>query len=127
MPFKVFKEPNYQERIEPPEIEERKKKTYAEEDERSIYEELEIERAREENISSDLIEENKRIALKIKGLIAEKGITQAILAEAIKMSRITLNYKLNGKSVFKYPELLEIAKYFGKPVSYFFLNYILTD
>lgn len=50
---------------------------------------------------------------KIKGLIAEKGITQKILADAIGISTASINGKLNGNLDFKANELTQIANYFA--------------
>lgn len=46
---------------------------------------------------------------KLKGLMREKGYTQAELARAIGISESTLNLKLSGKSFFKADEILKIS------------------
>lgn len=58
---------------------------------------------------------------KVKGLIAEKGITQEILAnEVLGISDTALNHKLLRKSQFKDTEIAKMAEYFNVDVSYFF-------
>lgn len=58
---------------------------------------------------------------KVKGLIAEKGITQEILAtEVLGISDTALNNKLLRKSQFKDTEIARMANYFDVNVSYFF-------
>lgn len=47
---------------------------------------------------------------KLKGLMREKGVTQAELAKKIGMAESTLNLKLSGKSFFKADEILKIAE-----------------
>ena len=47
--------------------------------------------------------------LKLKGAIAEKGITQGKLAEILEMSQKTLSNKINGKSIFTVPEAHKIC------------------
>ena len=47
---------------------------------------------------------------KLKGLMREKGMTQAMLAKEIGMTEWTLNAKLKNKSYFKTDEVLKIAE-----------------
>lgn len=57
---------------------------------------------------------------KLRGLIAEKDITQEVLAEAIGMTLSALNSKLKGRSEFKLNEISRIARYFDVDVVTFF-------
>ena len=57
---------------------------------------------------------------KVKGCIAEKGITQVKLAKHLGIALATLNEKLNGKRQFTVAEIQEIANYFKKDINYFF-------
>jgi len=57
---------------------------------------------------------------KIKGLMAEKGITQTTLAHQLNINRVTLSYKFNRKKKFKENEIGQIAATLGKDVGYFY-------
>ena len=61
---------------------------------------------------------------KVFGRMAELGMTQRGLAEAIKMGRSQLNLKLNGKYAFKQSEIEKICNVLQIPVeeigNYFF-------
>jgi transcriptional regulator with XRE-family HTH domain len=50
---------------------------------------------------------------KLKGKIAEAGFSQRSLAEALGMSKNTLNAKVNGKVPFNTVEIEQICKVLG--------------
>lgn len=54
---------------------------------------------------------------KLLGRMKEYGFTQAQLAEAVGISRYTLNSKLNNKFSFSQDEILAICKVLNIPVS----------
>ncbi|EHI98102.1 helix-turn-helix domain protein [Clostridium sp. DL-VIII] len=58
---------------------------------------------------------------KLKGLMAEKRITQQELAEILKITGSALNYKINGKSDFSVTEAKLVSSFFGKPVEEVFV------
>lgn len=67
-----------------------------------------------EAVATDIAREKNIVnTAKIKGLIAEKGITQKKLADAIGISPASINAKLNGNLDFKATELTQIANYFA--------------
>lgn len=47
---------------------------------------------------------------KLTNVIREKGDTQQSLAEAIGLSRVRLNAKINGRASFTQPEICAIKK-----------------
>lgn len=47
---------------------------------------------------------------KIRGLMAEKGLKQIDVADALSVSYATINSKLTGKIDFTYREIRELAK-----------------
>lgn len=51
---------------------------------------------------------------KLKGLMAEKGITQSELAKIINVDPSTMSYKMNNKSEFTISEIKKIISYFKK-------------
>lgn len=53
------------------------------------------------------------LAYAIRGLMAERGITQPELAEQIGMSPATLSTRLNGHTEFTMKEIGAIARAFG--------------
>lgn len=57
---------------------------------------------------------------KIKGLMAEKEISQEQLAEVLNISLTSVNLKLQGKRQFKANELGIIARYFDVEVDFLF-------
>ena len=59
---------------------------------------------------------------KLKGKMAEVGITQNALAKSLGMSRSSLSLKMNGKREFTLAELRIIVEVLniGDPRSYFF-------
>jgi transcriptional regulator with XRE-family HTH domain len=77
-------------------------------------------RGEEKNMVANEIKTQKFNPNKVKGLIAEKGITQEILASVLGISDTALNYKLLRKSQFKDTEIAKMADYFNVDVSYFF-------
>lgn len=58
---------------------------------------------------------------KLKGLMAEKRITQQELAEILKITGSALNYKINGKSDFSVTEAKLVSNFFGKAVEEIFV------
>ena len=61
---------------------------------------------------------------KLRGRMAETGITQNALAKSLGMSRSTLSLKMNGKREFTLTELQIIVKVLNidDPRSYFFAS-----
>lgn len=61
---------------------------------------------------------------KLRGRMAEAGITQNALAQSLGMSRSTLSLKMNGKREFTLTELQIIVKVLNidDPRSYFFAS-----
>ena len=57
---------------------------------------------------------------KIRGAMAEKGLTQAELSELTGISQRTMSLKLNGKVKVSVEDLVKFAKTLGKEISYFF-------
>jgi len=47
--------------------------------------------------------------LKLKGLLAEKDLTQKYLAELLGLSPVTINQKINGSLEFTYTEVETIC------------------
>lgn len=47
---------------------------------------------------------------KIRGLMAEKGLKQIDVADALNVSYATINSKLTGKIDFTYREIKELAR-----------------
>lgn len=50
---------------------------------------------------------------KLRGRMAERGVTQAQLAEKIGINKATLSVKLNGRYAFVTDEVLAICKELG--------------
>lgn len=63
---------------------------------------------------------------KLKGLMREKGITQAMIAKEIGKTLQNTNAKLNGKAVWNLAEVMKICDYMGieDPSEYFFTQNI---
>lgn len=62
---------------------------------------------------------------KLKGLLAEKGITVKELSSYLSISRQAMSNKINGKTDFSLDDVVKIAKYMGlsdEDVHYIFLN-----
>ena len=57
---------------------------------------------------------------KVKGLMAENGHTQAVIAEMLGITTYALRLKLQGKYEFKASELKKLSDYYNVPVDYFF-------
>lgn len=49
--------------------------------------------------------------LKLKGILAEKGLTQKSLADLLFLSPVTINQKINGTLDFTYAEVEKICDY----------------
>lgn len=47
---------------------------------------------------------------KLKGLMREKGVTQAELAKKVGINECTLNFKLNNKAEFRQDEILKVCE-----------------
>ena len=52
----------------------------------------------------------------IRRLRTERGLTQADLAEAMRVSRQTINAIETGRYLPSLPLAIELARYFGRPV-----------
>lgn len=61
---------------------------------------------------------------KLRGILAEKRITQAQLAQAMHLSTRTVNLKLNGKVPINVDEASQISKIVGleNPIDIFFAD-----
>ena len=57
---------------------------------------------------------------KLKGIMAEKQITQKMLADKLDISISTLNFKINGKSNFPLNEAIKISEILGADISKIF-------
>ncbi len=58
---------------------------------------------------------------KVRGAIAEAGLTQQKVADALGISRYSYTLKLKGKNEFKASELVILTRITGKDISYFFI------
>jgi len=58
---------------------------------------------------------------KLKGILVEKNITQQELAQILKISVSTLNFKINGKSDFSVREAKMVSKFLGKTIEEIFI------
>jgi len=58
---------------------------------------------------------------KLKGILVEKNITQQELAQILKISVSTLNFKINGKSDFSVREAKIVSKFLGKTIEEIFI------
>ena len=67
------------------------------------------------------------VQMKLKGLIAENGISQKDIAEQLGITLRSFNDKFNGKSDFSLTEARIISEYFKKPIEQIFLNTKLTE
>lgn len=57
---------------------------------------------------------------KLKGIMAEKQITQKMLADKLDISISTLNFKINGKSNFTLNEAIKISQILGVEIEKIF-------
>lgn len=57
---------------------------------------------------------------KLKGLMAENGLSQQDTAKLIGMSKRTFEHKIQGKSEFKASEIYMLATKFSVNIDYFF-------
>ncbi|WP_347450733.1 helix-turn-helix transcriptional regulator [Acetoanaerobium noterae] len=64
---------------------------------------------------------------KLKGLIAEFGLSQKQLAKHLGITLRTFNDKINGKTDFSLKEARIVSSYFGKPIEEIFLECKLTQ
>ncbi len=53
------------------------------------------------------------ISRKLKGLMAEQGITRRELADRIGISESALSKKINGRREWKFKEMLDVVHLFG--------------
>ena len=58
---------------------------------------------------------------KLKGLLVEKNVTKQELAQILKISVSTLNFKINGKSDFSVREAKIVSKFLGKTIEEIFI------
>lgn len=65
--------------------------------------------------------------VKLRGLRAEHGLTQADLARMIGVTRQTYSEKEIGNQPFKAEELFIISAYFDKPIEDIFLSKKYTE
>lgn len=59
---------------------------------------------------------------KLKGIMAEKNITQQELSKILEMGINTLNFKINGKSDFTIREAKLVSNFFDKKIEEIFYN-----
>lgn len=64
---------------------------------------------------------------KLKGLIAEFGLSQKQLAKHLGITLRTFNDKINGKTDFSLKEARIVSSYFGKTIEEIFLECELTQ
>lgn len=57
---------------------------------------------------------------KLKGVRAEKGLTQGDMAKLLDISHLTYHLKENGKRIFSLVEAQKISGILDKPLDYFF-------
>lgn len=60
------------------------------------------------------------VADRVRGLAATQRITQAQLADELKLSRMSMTRRFNGTVPFKASELEALASFLGVPVGAFF-------
>ena len=58
---------------------------------------------------------------KLKGLLVEENLTQQELAQILKISVSTLNFKINGKSDFSVTEAKMVSNFLGKTIEEIFI------
>lgn len=63
---------------------------------------------------------NSDVAGKVRGVAAEKRVSQAELADAISVSRMSMSRRFRGDTPFTAEELSKIANRLGTPVAAFF-------
>lgn len=65
---------------------------------------------------------NERIGIpeRVRGVAAEAGYTQALVAQTIGISRTQLTERLQGRTAFKADEIFKLACATGYPVARFF-------
>ena len=66
------------------------------------------------------IQTNADVAAKGRGVLAEKRVKQAAIAEAVHLSRMAISRRLSGDTPFAPEELITIAGVCGVTVSVFF-------
>lgn len=64
---------------------------------------------------------------KLKGLIAEFGLSQKELAKHLGITLRAFNDKINGKTDFSLKEARIVSSYFGKSIEEIFLESELTQ
>ena len=67
------------------------------------------------------------IQYKLKGLIAENGLSQQNVADEIGITLRSFNDKINGKLDFTLTEAIIVSHYFSKPIEKIFLGFELTQ
>lgn len=68
------------------------------------------------------IKTNADVARRVRGVAAETRTTQAALAEALGVSRMSIHRRLTGVTPFVAGELIEIAELMGTSVDAFFTD-----
>jgi DNA-binding XRE family transcriptional regulator len=64
---------------------------------------------------------------KLKGAIAEKGVTQEEVAQAIGITPATISKKINGKLSFDEHEMQSIADFLGREICDIFFTSQVTN
>ena len=67
------------------------------------------------------------IQYKLKGLIAENGLSQQKVADILGITLRAFNDKINGKSDFTLTEATMLSDFFSEPVENIFLGFKLTQ
>lgn len=62
----------------------------------------------------------QRIAAKVRGVAAERRLTQQGIADALQLSRTSVVERINGRVPFTAPEILTLAQKMSVPVTRFF-------
>ena len=59
---------------------------------------------------------------KLRGVMAERRLTHAEVAELLKIAPYTFSKRINGKAAFTLPEAKILADYFDKPIEELFFK-----
>lgn len=63
------------------------------------------------------------VAAKVRGIAAEKRVTQAELADALNVSRMAITRRFNGSVDYTATELVTLGRFLHVPVAAFFGEY----
>lgn len=63
---------------------------------------------------------NDDVAAKVRGIAAEKRVTQASLADSINLSRMAMSRRFGGETPFTPEELIKLSQVLDTPVATFF-------